>query len=348
MGYGHARSPISAALKAAYHPKHQVITNTIGGIMKADKSAIVPGAHSIWLDLPLILGCDRKLFFSTLTNIIAECRKFVVQFTMFKNDGDYLDGSRLHNMPEWPRFEVANDVSWLVYCGCMNRDTPTCDWHFERKAFTINTPAIAPVECRVLKPAKVSRGRVAFAWLTFLVTVVESLSGIAPRDHEEQARHALHVSSRRQRGTVRRPDYTFQAGQESNSQPQDRPGRNEPGPEGARKTPSGAETERSPIGPQRLPDSQKCCLLSSNMQDMNRNDVYTCSVCLANPHSSDEGAHCGLTGPDATTHSYPTDFRERRKIREKAAKEAGTPLEVVKKKKIVEDHYDDCGEDLLP
>ena len=63
------------------------------------------------------------------------------------------------------------------------------------------------------------------------------------------------------------------------------------------------------------------------------------------PHTGNM-THCGLIGPDATTHSYPTDSRERRKIREKAAKEAGTPLEVVKKKKFVENHFDDCGEDL--
>ncbi len=55
--------------------------------------------------------------------------------------------------------------------------------------------------------------------------------------------------------------------------------------------------------------------------------------------------HCDPRGSDAT-QAYPTDSKERRKIREKAAKEAGTPLEVVKQKKHIENHFDDCGEDL--
>ena len=53
-----------------------------------------------------------------------------------------------------------------------------------------------------------------------------------------------------------------------------------------------------------------------------------------------------LNSKPEKTQSFPTDSRARRKEREKAAKEAGTPLVVVKKKQFVEDHYDDCGEDL--
>ena len=50
--------------------------------------------------------------------------------------------------------------------------------------------------------------------------------------------------------------------------------------------------------------------------------------------------------PGLTAESYPTDAKQRRKEREKAAKEAGTPLEVVKQHKHVENHWDDCGEDV--
>ena len=70
------------------------------------------------------------------------------------------------------------------------------------------------------------------------------------------------------------------------------------------------------------------------------------------------GAPPGLEGVERTTgdilspsgtihvHAYPTASRERRKAAEKAAKEAGTPLVVTKQKKFIEDHHDDCGEDL--
>ena len=43
------------------------------------------------------------------------------------------------------------------------------------------------------------------------------------------------------------------------------------------------------------------------------------------------------------TNAYPTDSRERQKDKEKLNKEAGIENFVVKKKKIVEDHHDDCG-----
>ena len=46
------------------------------------------------------------------------------------------------------------------------------------------------------------------------------------------------------------------------------------------------------------------------------------------------------------TTAYPTDSMERRKKREKEAKEAGAPLEVKHKIKPVENHWDDCGESL--
>ena len=51
----------------------------------------------------------------------------------------------------------------------------------------------------------------------------------------------------------------------------------------------------------------------------------------------------GLTEAQA---AYPTDAKEREKARRKAEKEAGVEKVVQKRKKIMEDHFDDCGEDL--
>ena len=44
------------------------------------------------------------------------------------------------------------------------------------------------------------------------------------------------------------------------------------------------------------------------------------------------------------TRAYPTEARERQKVALKAARDAG--IEVRKQRKFLEDHYDDCGEDL--
>ena len=46
------------------------------------------------------------------------------------------------------------------------------------------------------------------------------------------------------------------------------------------------------------------------------------------------------------TQAYPTASRVRRQERERAAKAAGKPLVVQKKFKVIEDHFDDCGEDV--
>ena len=44
--------------------------------------------------------------------------------------------------------------------------------------------------------------------------------------------------------------------------------------------------------------------------------------------------------------AYPTDAKVREKERRKAEKAAGVEHKVKKRKKIIEDHHDDCGEDL--
>ena len=52
------------------------------------------------------------------------------------------------------------------------------------------------------------------------------------------------------------------------------------------------------------------------------------------------------TAEDTTTQAFPTDAAERKRDAKRAAKLAGTELKVVKQKKFVEDHHDDCGENI--
>ena len=44
--------------------------------------------------------------------------------------------------------------------------------------------------------------------------------------------------------------------------------------------------------------------------------------------------------------AYPTDAKEREKARRKAQKDSGSEHVVQRRKKIVEEHYDDCGDDM--
>ena len=48
----------------------------------------------------------------------------------------------------------------------------------------------------------------------------------------------------------------------------------------------------------------------------------------------------------AIARAYPTDAKEREKARRKNEKERGIEHAVQKRKKIVEDHHDDCGDDM--
>jgi len=63
-----------------------------------------------------------------------------------------------------------------------------------------------------------------------------------------------------------------------------------------------------------------------------------CNCQTSNITDSTEGQQC--------TTAFPTDSRERQKAQQKLEKEQGIERVVKKKKKIVENHHDDCGEDL--
>ena len=67
----------------------------------------------------------------------------------------------------------------------------------------------------------------------------------------------------------------------------------------------------------------------------------------ANAHTEDI-QQITLTAQEATasTKCYPTDAKEREKNKLKAEKAAGIERVVKKRKKIVEDHWDDCGDDM--
>ena len=60
--------------------------------------------------------------------------------------------------------------------------------------------------------------------------------------------------------------------------------------------------------------------------------------------SADERTN-GSNSRNNTQHAYPTDAKQREKARRKRQKESGHEHVVKKRHKIVEEHYDDCGDD---
>ena len=72
------------------------------------------------------------------------------------------------------------------------------------------------------------------------------------------------------------------------------------------------------------------------------------TLCHSTPQT---GIESQQTLDSALTHSeeqvaFPTDAEEREKARRKEEKEQGIENVVNKRKKIMEDHHDDCGDDL--
>ncbi len=107
-------------------------------------------------------------------------------------------------------------------------------------------------------------------------------------------------------------------------------------PSAAVGSPSGIESGTP--GAQCLPDS------SLTSQDAMKATVLVGTTRETAPSGAVSPSTATIT--ETTIVAYPTDSREKRKEKERAAKEAGTPLEVKKKFKHVENHFDDCGEDL--
>ena len=77
-----------------------------------------------------------------------------------------------------------------------------------------------------------------------------------------------------------------------------------------------------------------CCPVSEEARSQQTPDS---AVTQGSPRGS------GYTEPQA---AYPTDSKEKEKARRKAEKEAGIERPVQRRQKVMEDHYDDCGDDL--
>ena len=79
-----------------------------------------------------------------------------------------------------------------------------------------------------------------------------------------------------------------------------------------------------------------------------RNQSLAPAEAQRTPNSAQSCQHNNLEQPvpDSMQGTFPTDAKVREKQRRQKEKEAGREHVVKKRKKIMEDHHDDCGEDL--
>ena len=64
------------------------------------------------------------------------------------------------------------------------------------------------------------------------------------------------------------------------------------------------------------------------------------------PEQNPESSIPSIPKPSTKQVAFPTDAKEREKARRKDEKERGIETVVKKRKKVMEDHHDDCGDDL--
>ena len=81
-------------------------------------------------------------------------------------------------------------------------------------------------------------------------------------------------------------------------------------------------------------DSATAALQDESLEAQNGPESDGSNLLLADNHVSDH-----------KQFAFPTEARERQKAREKRAKETGVTLNVKKRMKFVENHFDDCGDD---
>ena len=98
---------------------------------------------------------------------------------------------------------------------------------------------------------------------------------------------------------------------------------------------------------QRTPDSAQILLQSPAAHDVSGAHSALTSIPYS-AHSRRPAHDSGGRPSEASvpSSSFPTDQKEREKAKKKALKEAGVEVTVKKRFKVVEDHHDDCGENL--
>ena len=308
---------------------------------------IVPTAHSVWIDMPRHLGTsDTAGLLKLLHEIIGCCRKFGRPFAFFKSDGNFFNNKADDQSKEWMQFREANKINFQTVCSCDCGDESIKDLHWKRQVFSFNFPhTLSHTSCTCKTQGKVNKVKVPQYNLTLYECISRILLdptskvGSTGKSTGAEARKTVPHGVQR----AKRAEATELTGAEARkTKPSSRPLSSDVLHTAQLSIDTHRsdqdETKRSAAKPsitatQRLPDSS--LIESSPTADT--------VVCFAD--ALDKIATC-LAAKTVQAEAYPTDSKEREKQRKKEAKERGEEIVVKKKHKPIENHFDDCGEDV--
>jgi len=299
-----------------------IYTGTMADVVTTEIAGIANCARAIWLDIPSAGQTLDKQFYINLSQLVRTCKHTLIPLIItIHMDGKIVD-SHTQRLLAWQQMCAENEMQFQQVCSCNLPKYHNKPHHVRKLVFACNTPyhhyclptCIAPLTGRVTPNTWTSyyRALASAFWKPI------SRLGTGSRWKADSDVQVIVVDADNSEGC--RID-AAPIGAAHHKPPYSNDSESLPSQTTQGKLTSGTDADP---GPQRLPDSFPV-VPPPGLQGTN----YT----LQPTSHSDQLA-------------YPTDSKQRRREREKAAKEAGTPLEVKKKKKVIEDHFDDCGEDL--
>ena len=279
------------------------------------KAVNVPSnVHSVWLDLPSKGIHDVQQLLLALTSLVGQCITHNVPFVLLSSRLDTINGMQISRVPAWSRILESSNVSFVCLCGC-NIPWRQQHLHIKKYVWSPNINFLMPhSDC-----ARTHRERVPQPqWLGYYKALLTLL--MCSKYRAKKVRFAELDDE----GMCEANTLLDLAALQVSAQPRISP-----------------RAMPADLLAQYLPDSPSC-VTRENKPSPSDPLVLLTQDGMESPSSSD------ITPPVLRDHvlAFPTDSRVRRQERERAAKAAGKPLEVKKQKKWIEDHYDDCGEDV--
>ena len=317
---------------------------------------VVPTVDSVWMELPYRDVCNRDTFYPAVTSFVKQCKHYHVPFIMLYADRDSV---------EWSSFKEINQMTERLTCSCQYPELQSLsDLHLKRGVYHVNARGSLPDgTCPVQQTGRLKECNRNAAWFQLYRSICSRLIKPSPPPGLDlSVTRAFSVN-------VDRRVVEVPSGTEATYSPKG-PADSEPAlvqPELRSRsrtrqliqviaeavTQSQSTAQPQPVGPDESCRVGVAPVMSETGSAQRLPDSPSSSDAVNVPSGieADPSAVATTTILDTNTEhqcvtAYPTASRERRKAREKAAKEAGTPLEVVKKTKYVEPHFDDCGEDL--
>ena len=115
-----------------------------------------------------------------------------------------------------------------------------------------------------------------------------------------------------------------------------------------RPSPDGPNDMSSGVGPLNIPDSQERLEPREPLEPPRESVKTHLQISQEHPVATAPESSLSVPLPESPEHVYPTDSKERERIRRNELKAQGVDTKALVKKKIkyVEPHFDDCGDDI--